>query len=93
MKDLKSFIRDIPGFPKEGIIFKDITPLLRDKDKFKKAVDLLAGVGEVVLGRGNLVVRDRLDGRVAGGHVAPISTGGHVRGFGPESGRFQGSAA
>ena len=57
------------------------------------AVDLLAGVGEVVLGRGNLVVRDRLDGRVAGGHVAPISTGGHVRGFGPESGRFQGSAA
>lgn len=42
MKGLKSFIRDIPGFPKEGIIFKDITPLLRDKDKFKKAVDLIA---------------------------------------------------
>lgn len=42
MKTLKSFIRDVPGFPKEGIIFKDITPLLRDKDKFKKAVDLIA---------------------------------------------------
>lgn len=42
MKDLKSLIRDVPGFPKEGIIFKDITPLLRDKDKFKKAVDFIA---------------------------------------------------
>ena len=42
MKDLKSLIRDIPGVPKEGIIFKDITPLLRDKEKFKKAVDLIA---------------------------------------------------
>ena len=43
MKTLKAFIRDVPGFPKEGIIFKDITPLLRDKEKFKKAVDLIAG--------------------------------------------------
>lgn len=42
MKDLKSLIRDIPGFPKAGIIFKDITPLLRDKDRFRKAVDLIA---------------------------------------------------
>jgi len=42
MKDLKSLVRDIPGFPKEGIIFKDITPLLRDKEKFRKAVDLIA---------------------------------------------------
>ncbi|MFA5142945.1 MAG: adenine phosphoribosyltransferase [Candidatus Omnitrophota bacterium] len=42
MNELKSAIRDIPGFPKEGIIFKDITTLLGDKDKFKKAVDLFA---------------------------------------------------
>ncbi len=42
MVDLKSYIRDIPGFPKEGIIFKDITTLLKDKAKFKEAVDLLA---------------------------------------------------
>lgn len=40
--DLKSKIRDIPDFPKEGIIFKDITTLLKDKDAFKKSVDLLA---------------------------------------------------
>lgn len=42
MNELKSAIRDIPGFPKAGIIFKDITTLLGDKNKFKQAVDLFA---------------------------------------------------
>lgn len=37
--DLKEKIREIEGFPKEGINFKDITTLLRDKDAFKYAVD------------------------------------------------------
>lgn len=36
---LKKFIRDIPDFPKEGIIFKDITTLLKEGDKFRAAVD------------------------------------------------------
>ena len=40
--DLKKHIRDIPNFPKEGIIFKDLTTLLKHKDAFKKSVDLLA---------------------------------------------------
>ena len=40
--DLKQCIRDIPDFPKQGIIFKDITTLLKNKTAFKKAVDLLA---------------------------------------------------
>lgn len=40
--DLKNRIRDIPDFPKEGIIFKDITTLLKDKEAFKKSVNLLA---------------------------------------------------
>ena len=39
---LKDHIRDIPDFPREGILFKDITTLLQDKDAFKKAVDLMA---------------------------------------------------
>lgn len=34
-------IRDIPDFPKEGIVFKDITPLLKDPEALKLAVDLL----------------------------------------------------
>lgn len=41
MEDLKKAIRDIPDFPKKGIIFKDITPLLQDAGLFAKAVDLL----------------------------------------------------
>ncbi|MBI4335420.1 MAG: purine phosphoribosyltransferase family protein, partial [Candidatus Omnitrophica bacterium] len=39
---LKKFIRDIPDFPKKGIIFKDITTLLKDGDKFRSAVDKIA---------------------------------------------------
>ena len=39
---LKDHIRDIPDFPRKGIIFKDITTLLQDKDAFKKSVDLMA---------------------------------------------------
>ncbi|MFH1190366.1 MAG: adenine phosphoribosyltransferase [Candidatus Omnitrophota bacterium] len=42
MNDLKSSVRDIPNFPKEGIIFKDITTLLKDGKKFREAVDLFA---------------------------------------------------
>ena len=38
---LESFIRDIPDFPKEGILFKDITPLLADSKAFQYAIDLL----------------------------------------------------
>ncbi|MBU4376498.1 MAG: adenine phosphoribosyltransferase [Candidatus Omnitrophica bacterium] len=39
--ELKAAIRDVPDFPKKGIIFKDITPLLKDAALFKKAVDAL----------------------------------------------------
>ena len=41
MEILKSVIRDIPDFPKEGIIFKDITPLLSNPSSFQKAIDIL----------------------------------------------------
>ena len=40
--DLRAAIRDIPDFPKKGIIFKDITPLLASGPLFHKAVDILA---------------------------------------------------
>jgi len=41
-QELKNCIRDIPNFPKKGIIFKDISTLLKDKDAFKKSIDILA---------------------------------------------------
>lgn len=39
---LKEFIRDIPDFPKEGVVFKDITPLLADKKAFTYTIDAIA---------------------------------------------------
>lgn len=39
--DLKSFIRDVPGFPKEGILFKDITLLLQHPVALKKTAEAL----------------------------------------------------
>lgn len=39
---LKNYIRDIPDFPKKGILFKDITPLLKNPKAFHSAVSLLA---------------------------------------------------
>jgi adenine phosphoribosyltransferase len=38
---LRAAIRDIPDFPKPGIVFKDITPVLRDPKLFRAAVDLI----------------------------------------------------
>ena len=42
MDDLKQYIREVPDYPKPGILFKDITTLLRDPALFREVVDLLA---------------------------------------------------
>jgi adenine phosphoribosyltransferase len=41
---LKSKIRNIPDFPKEGILFKDITPLLKDGEALKEAIRRMAAM-------------------------------------------------
>jgi adenine phosphoribosyltransferase len=53
--DLKSLVRDVPDFPKPGIVFKDIMPLLASAEALTQTVDELAGWAEprepdVVLG-------------------------------------------
>ncbi|MEN3042000.1 MAG: adenine phosphoribosyltransferase [Fervidobacterium sp.] len=40
--DLRAFIRDIPDFPQKGIIFRDITPLVRSPEAFRYAIDTIA---------------------------------------------------
>jgi adenine phosphoribosyltransferase len=40
--DLRRAIRDVPDFPKPGIVFKDITPLLADAALFRRATDAMA---------------------------------------------------
>lgn len=42
VEDLKKRIRDVPDFPKKGIVFKDITPLLADPEAFSSAIDMIA---------------------------------------------------
>ncbi len=54
--DLDKYMRHIPGFPKEGILFHDIMPLLQDPQALKYAVDSLAEYAksrqiDLVLGR------------------------------------------
>lgn len=39
--DLDAYVRDVPDFPQPGIVFKDISPLLRDPQAFQVAVDRL----------------------------------------------------
>lgn len=52
--DLEKIIRDVPDFPKEGIIFKDITTLLKDPEAFKFTIDEMVkkyrdkGIGKIV---------------------------------------------
>ena len=40
--DLRTFIRDVPDFPSEGILFKDVMPLLADPAAFRESIDRLA---------------------------------------------------
>ena len=40
--DLRPYIRDVPDFPKPGILFKDITPLLKAPAAFRYAIDAMA---------------------------------------------------
>ena len=42
--DLKKYIRSIPDYPKKGILFRDITTLIKDKDAFKNCIDQMSEI-------------------------------------------------
>jgi len=66
--DLKAHIRSVPDFPKAGILFYDITTLLRDPDGFRTTIDLLTTPYE---GQGiDVVVGIESRGFILGGAVA-----------------------
>ncbi len=44
MEDLKSLIVDVPDFPKAGVIFKDITPILQDARAFNQVIDQISEI-------------------------------------------------
>ena len=62
VEQLRSLIRDVPDFPQEGVLFKDITPLLADPIAFSTVIDLLV----VHFGRGNV---DKVVGIEARGFI------------------------
>ena len=66
--DIKRYIRDIPDWPKKGILFRDITPLLADPGAFAAAVDALcAGFTEADI---EYVAAVEARGFIFGGAVA-----------------------
>jgi adenine phosphoribosyltransferase len=72
--ELKDYIRNIPDFPKQGILFRDITTLLKDKAAFKEAVSRLANKfrKEAI----DVVVAVEARGFILGGAVAyKLNTG------------------
>ncbi|MBI5893303.1 MAG: adenine phosphoribosyltransferase [Deltaproteobacteria bacterium] len=65
---LKKIIRDVPDFPKKGIVFKDITTLLKDAVSFQRMVDLMS---HRYVGKGiDLVVGIEARGFVVGAALA-----------------------
>jgi len=76
MESLKARIRDIPDFPKPGIVFKDITPLLADGPSFRALTEALAGrfAGRQV----DLVVGVEARGFIIGAAVAYVLGAGIV---------------
>jgi len=42
--DLKKYIRSIPDYPKKGILFRDITTLIKDKDAFRECIDQMSRI-------------------------------------------------
>jgi adenine phosphoribosyltransferase len=66
--DLKEKIRDVPDFPKPGIVFKDIMPLLADADALRATVDGLAEWAEPR--RPDLILGAEARGFITGGALA-----------------------
>ena len=44
--DLKKFIRSVPDYPKKGILFRDITTLIKDKNAFKSCIDQMVKISK-----------------------------------------------
>jgi adenine phosphoribosyltransferase len=76
VRALAEKIRDVPNFPKEGILFKDITTLLQDANAFRQAVDVMAQTyqGKAV----ELVVGVESRGFIFGGALAYLLGAGFV---------------
>jgi adenine phosphoribosyltransferase len=67
-EEIRAFIKDVPDFPKPGIIFKDITPLLAEPRAFRATIDALAQRLGPLRADGLLAIESR--GFIFGGALA-----------------------
>jgi adenine phosphoribosyltransferase len=74
--DLKKYIRDVPDFPKKGILFKDITTLIKDPAAFRQAIDAIVEryKGETI----DKIVSVEARGYIFGGALAYMFNCGFV---------------
>ena len=66
--DLRSWVRDIPDFPKPGILFRDLTPMLRDPEGWQSMLRQLGAVCEQL--QPDLIVGIESRGFLVGGALA-----------------------
>jgi adenine phosphoribosyltransferase len=74
--NLRSYIRDIPDFPKPGIVFKDITPLFLDQRALDHTIELLARYAEER--EVDYVVAAEARGFILGGAIAARGGAGFI---------------
>ena len=68
--NLADYIRDIPDFPKPGIVFKDLMPLVADPVYFRETIDRLAALARPK--RPDVILGAEARGFIFGGALAPI---------------------
>ena len=68
MIDLRSHVRDVPDFPKPGIVFKDLMPLVADAEYFRETIDRL----EERWSDGDLLLQICADDRLAVSHAQRV---------------------
>ena len=82
--EIEALIRAIPDFPISGILFRDITPLLKDKQGFRQAIDLFVerfagrGIDHVVGNRGARVHHRGADRLLDRSRIHPGAQAGKV---------------
>jgi adenine phosphoribosyltransferase len=74
--DLRSWVRDIPDFPKPGILFRDLTPLMRDPEGWGEAIRQLGLLCERV--QPDLIVGIESRGFIVGTALATVTGVGFV---------------
>ena len=74
--DLNSFIKEVPDFPKKGIIYKDIQPLLQNARAFEDAINGMVDLLQVDLSKIDYVVGIESRGFIFGTAMAWITNSG-----------------